>query len=199
MPGEAVRPHFKSSILQLEALFDQAQSNTETLQALDHELGYRTTARAGKLRSKVSDLLATLSMRHLNAAVGDRSSVGAPATSTAAVIAFPKSPIREQPAQPPPKREKATVSVVLPPTEHLSDLPPFPTPTSANEPTAVLATWIALEALSPQTFRRPEDLAAGDRRCIADLSTGRVPWGNGERSRPKKQLYYQIILGSRPT
>jgi hypothetical protein len=94
-------------------------------------------------------------------------------------------------------QEMPTVSVVLP-TENLGDLPSFVTPKYANEPTAVLATWIALEALSPQAYRRPEDLAGGDRRCVADLSTGRVPWGMGERSRPKKQLYYQVILGSIP-
>ena len=198
MPGEAERPHFKSSILQLETLFDQARTSIETLQALDHELGYRTTARAGKLRSNVSDLIETLSMRQMNAAVGGGSSAGSRATPTAAMIAFPENSIRKQPPQPARKQEKEAASIVVPQTENLGDLPSFPTPKSANEPSAVPATWIALEALSPQTYRRPEDLAAGDRRCVADLSTGRVPWGMGERSRPKKQLFYQVILGSVP-
>lgn len=66
-----------------------------------------------------------------------------------------------------------------------------------RETAAILAAWTALEALSPQTYRRPEDLAAGgDRRCVADLLTGHVPWETGERSLPKKQLYYQVILGT---
>src|SRR3546814_16230845 len=46
----------------------------------------------------------------------------------------------------------------------LGDLPSFPTPKTPNEPTAILAAWTALEALSPMTYRRPEDLAGGDRR-----------------------------------
>ncbi len=74
----------------------------------------------------------------------------------------------------------------------------IPIPHHTNEPAAILATWTALEALSPQTYRHPEDLAAGDPSCVANLSTGRVPWGTGERSRPKRQLYYQIILGAIP-
>jgi hypothetical protein len=44
MPLEADRPYFKNSILQLEALFDQAESNIESLHALGHELSHRATA-----------------------------------------------------------------------------------------------------------------------------------------------------------
>jgi hypothetical protein len=196
MPGRVDRPYFKSSISQLEALSDQAQSNLVTLRALDHELGYRTTDRATKLKARVADRIATLSVRQVSAAVGGGSAISLPVASTAAVIAFPKAPIRDQPSPQP--QEKVAVSATTPPPTDLDDLPSFPTPKSTNEPTAILAAWTALEALSPQTYRRPEDLAAGDRRCVADLSAGRVPWGMGERSRPKKQLYYQVILGSIP-
>jgi hypothetical protein len=80
----------------------------------------------------------------------------------------------------------------------LGELPTIASPRGSNEPSCILAAWTALEALSPQTYRRPDDLAAGDRRCVADLTTGRVPWGSGERSQPKRQLYYQIILGAIP-
>lgn len=197
MPGEVDRPHFKSSILELEALFDQGQTHVDTLRALEHELNYRTTARATKLRSRVTDLIAVLSVRQMKTAFGGGTG-NSQATSTAAVIAFPKSPAREQPPQPTHKHDKAPASVDLPATENFGDLPSFPEPDGADQPSAILASWIALEALSPQTYRRPEDLAAGDRRCVADMSTGRVPWGTGERSRPKKQLYYQVILGSIP-
>jgi hypothetical protein len=60
----------------------------------------------------------------------------------------------------------------------------------------ILAAWTALEALSPQTYRRPEDLGTGDRRCVVDLSTGHLPWLAGEDSRPRKQLYYHVVLGA---
>jgi len=196
MPRGVDRSYFKSSISQLEALFDRAQSDLVILRALDHELGYRKTDRATKLQSRVATRVATLSVKQVNAAVSGGSSIGLPAASTAAVIAFPNAPIRDQPSPQP--QEKVAVSATTPPPTDLDDLPSFPTPKSTNEPTAILAAWTALEALSPQTYRRPEDLAAGDRRCVADLSAGRAPWGKGERSRPKKQLYYQVILGSIP-
>jgi hypothetical protein len=77
-------------------------------------------------------------------------------------------------------------------------LPSVVSPQASNEPAGIIAAWTALEALSPQTYRRPEDLAASDRRCVADLTGGRVPWETGEVSRPKRQLYYQVILGAIP-
>jgi hypothetical protein len=82
------------------------------------------------------------------------------------------------------------VGPAIPSTENLGDLPSFPTPKGTNEPRAILAAWTALEALSPQTYRRPEALAAGDRRCVADLSAGRVPWSTGERSKVSSSSRY---------
>ncbi len=71
-------------------------------------------------------------------------------------------------------------------------------PTRArNEPASIFAAWTALEALSPQIYRRNEDLAGGDRKCVANLAAGSlVPWSLGERSPPDRRLYYQVILGS---
>ncbi|SHI39479.1 AAA domain-containing protein [Aureimonas altamirensis DSM 21988] len=54
-----------------------------------------------------------------------------------------------------------------------------------------------MEVLSPPSFRKPEDLAGGDRSRIAPLDKGKLPWeGDGERSRPNQKLYYQIVLGT---
>ena len=58
----------------------------------------------------------------------------------------------------------------------------------------VLAAWTALEALSPQTFRKPEDLAGGDRQRVADIRD--APWEQRERPRPKHELYYEVFLGA---
>jgi hypothetical protein len=71
-------------------------------------------------------------------------------------------------------------------------------PGERDAPSAILAAWTALEALSPQTYRRAEDLVGGDRRCVAALDDAALPWIRGERSRPQRQLYYQILLGSVP-
>jgi hypothetical protein len=63
-------------------------------------------------------------------------------------------------------------------------------------PRNLLAAWIALEVLSPQTFRKAEDLVDGDHRRLARIRRGSLPWeGNGERSRPNKKLFYQVVLG----
>lgn len=66
-----------------------------------------------------------------------------------------------------------------------------------STPERILDAWTALEVLSPQSFRRPEDLAAGDRAKIASLENRLLPWeGAGEKPRPKTKLYYQVVLGS---
>ncbi len=187
MTEGAKRPYFQNSIMQLEAVFDSAQANASMLGSLDYELSFRATERAVKLRANVADALAAISARQV--AVGGASALAGP---TASVIAFPVTPSSGAPAS----QTKISATIDLPPAIDLGDLPTVPPPQKKNEPQAILATWTALEALSPQTYRRPEDLAAGDRQCVADLATGRVPWGTGERSRPKRQLYYQVILGA---
>ncbi|EOA05475.1 hypothetical protein HFRIS_006999 [Herbaspirillum frisingense GSF30] len=53
-----------------------------------------------------------------------------------------------------------------------------------------------MEALSPQTYRQPADLANGDARCIAQLDQDQLPWQRGEKSRPNYQLFYQIVFGA---
>lgn len=68
-------------------------------------------------------------------------------------------------------------------------------PQTPDEPGSILSAWTALEALSPQTYQRPEKLANDDPRCIAPLRD-ELPWTLRERSRPDRQLYYQVVLGA---
>jgi len=73
----------------------------------------------------------------------------------------------------------------------------LPAPELSNTPERVLDAWTALEVLSPQTFKRPEDLAAGDRSAVASLTEEKLPWeGIGEPARPKTRLFYQVVLGT---
>lgn len=58
-----------------------------------------------------------------------------------------------------------------------------------------MTAWTALEALSPQSYKRPEDMAAGDRSRVALLDRD-IPWGPNARSKPKHKLYFEIILGA---
>jgi hypothetical protein len=68
---------------------------------------------------------------------------------------------------------------------------------ATNESCAILDTWTALEVLSPQTFRRPEDLAGGDRQAVAWLDRDRLPWeGAGEKARRNTRLFYQLVFGT---
>ena len=66
-----------------------------------------------------------------------------------------------------------------------------------NSPEAILDAWTSLEVLSPPTFRRPEDLAGGDRRAVASLEEKKLPWaGIGEQARPHTRLFYQVVMGT---
>lgn len=191
MSGAVERPHFQLSISRLEALFEQSQSDPRALAILAYELQFRTTPRAAKLRAKVTEVLAVTSTKR-----GNETDANPSPGDPAPVISFPKDPSRQ--STPVQDRSGASTGIPASPPTDLGELPSIPIPQDTNEPSAILAAWTALEALSPQTYRRPEDLAAGDRSCVADLSAGRVPWEAGERSRPKRQLYYQIILGAIP-
>ena len=77
------------------------------------------------------------------------------------------------------------------------EVPVSVAPEPSNSPLAILDAWTALEVLSPRTFQRPEDLADGDRRAVALLDQGKLPWeGAGEKARPSTRLFYQVVLGS---
>ncbi|MEO4002117.1 hypothetical protein [Mesorhizobium sp. CAU 1732] len=187
------RPYFKYSIVQLEELFERSGGDVVILKALGRELAdHRGTDRAARLLEKVKLTLSATRQRRVNAA---DEFVESPPPLGAKVIAFPKpDPMTPKPS--PSRPAEPSGRVELPPVLDLGALPIFTATHTENEPRAILAAWSALESLSPQTFRRPEDLAAGDRRSVTDFAKGGVPWGRGERSKPKYQLYYQIILES---
>lgn len=68
-----------------------------------------------------------------------------------------------------------------------------------NHPIDILSTWYALEVLSPQTFKKPEDLAQGNSQIVSPFSYKELPWEN-ERKRPPApahhDIFYHILLGS---
>lgn len=66
---------------------------------------------------------------------------------------------------------------------------------TTNAPQDILSAWIALEVLSPQTFRKPEELAYGD-RCLTRIDTAELPWERGGNPPADRLLYYQIVLGA---
>lgn len=71
-----------------------------------------------------------------------------------------------------------------------------PKPPVVNAAQDILRAWTALEVLSPQGFKRETDLTSGDNSRIARFDERDLPWHLGERSPPKKLLYYELILGA---
>lgn len=65
-----------------------------------------------------------------------------------------------------------------------------------NDPLSILSSWVALEALAPQTYKKPEDLANGERGNIINLAHSDLPWLQEQKSKPNNKLYYQVSLGS---
>jgi hypothetical protein len=67
---------------------------------------------------------------------------------------------------------------------------------SCSMPERILSAWTALEVLSPQSYRKPEDLVAGDRSRVLRLDGQRLPWESTPPQRKGFRLYFQVPLGS---
>ena len=160
----ANRPYFNARITELERL--SSDGNTvPTLQMIATELGHRTTECAAQLKRRLAERL----RQH---------SSDSPARKVSK-----KAALAGQPG--PAAVGAAATTTARYPAAAASR------PAVDDEPTAVLEAWMALEALSPQTYRKPEDLAGGDRACVADLARREPPWLRGESSRHKRQPYYR--------
>ncbi len=166
-----VRPYFSWRIDKLESLYRASPDDRNLAQALLDELEHRHTDRAMALRSEVAK-----SMEEFKQSRNDL-----PDASLAFVKPQRTSSLDSASRRPMPAVVKVTRS--------FTDM--------RNAPAAILASWVALEALSPQTYRKPADLAGDDASRVASLDKG-LPWMRQERSRPGYQLYYQVVLGSIP-
>jgi hypothetical protein len=167
------RRFFAVRIDELEAAFDRQRDQVEFLEKLVDELSHRSTERARQLKARAVQALGTAKKAPRSKATAaddhrfSRQAPPASAPDTGSVDAGQK-PFRR---------------VAMPPI--------------SDAPKAILSAWTALEVLSPPSFRRPEDLSGGDRRAVAALGAGRLPWeGAGEKARPRTRLYYQIVLGT---
>lgn len=171
----ASRPYFQKSIKELEALFAKQNTDPTVLSSLKAELAFRSTQRAKTLEEKV-----------IKASVG---------TATKEASAFQRrvteTPIQTTMELPPAEQTKRVIKKT---TLKRSDL--GPKPSVENAPQDILRAWTALEVLSPQGFKRESDLTAGDNSRIARFDERDLPWNLGEKSRPKKRLYYELILGA---
>ena len=201
-----VRPYFKLGIADLESIFDAARTDKTICQALIEELGHRSTERASALLKRIESEVGTAVRPADVSPLVTKPTVpsSSPAPNPKPTPATP--PVSKTPIQPAPTPSARPTVVTKPVAAPVAkpQQPPQPAAAAArrepppvdNKPASIVAAWTALEALSPQTYRRPADLANGDGRCVAQIDGKELPWTREERSRPKQQLYYQVILGS---
>lgn len=179
MQGAPIRPYFHQSIEQLEGLFTVSGLDVSVLRSLEQELQCRTTIRAAKLLKQVRKEL-------------EGQEVLVSVTRPGQTI-FQGSQL--QPARSVSLDGHGLSDPGMPALEDLGKISSIRPPKGRNESQGIIGAWIALEALSPRIYCRPEDVILGDRSCVARLSEG-LPWHLDERSRPNHRLYYQVVLGS---
>ncbi|HBR4820185.1 TPA: DNA helicase [Klebsiella pneumoniae] len=191
------RQYAQKSIFDLEEIFERSRNNASELERLLNELTFRNTAKARTLRTKIEQARTVLS-GHCVISMSDSSpSARHPGSSSTQSSQVPP---RDVPAAVVQQQPKANPAPVMQQQfgEDQIDLGPLPSfsPTGkSNDARAILAAWTALEALSPQGYKRPEDMATGDRSRVALLERG-VPWGPNARSKPSHKLYFEVVLGS---
>lgn len=178
------RPFIQKGIDELEALFEQRQGDPPFLAVLIAELDERKTPRAKNLKGRAMELARAVQkndpLRLATQKATARPQRQAGASVPESGVAASGSNFSLPPGQP---QIRPRLSVPPPPIQ--------------NKPTDILSAWTAMEVLSPPGYRRPEDLAGGDRTRIVRINGQPMPWDKGgEKSRPNYRLYYQIILGS---
>ncbi|MFN3877347.1 MAG: DEAD/DEAH box helicase [Brevundimonas sp.] len=187
------RPYVQYSIVQLEGLFAKAKAGSVVMGEIEHELSFRKTDRAAKLRLRAQEVLLS------QAAARPRPAAAPAKTKTKPTRAKTSSPPAPSPASTPrANRTQHVAAAAKAWSDDLQEAFDPGRPTEPNTPDGVLGAWMALEALSPQTYKRPYDLALGQHASVAELGKGPLPWERGEKSKPNYQLYYQIILGAIP-
>lgn len=186
------RRYFRSSIHELETLFENRKDDGSVLKALQEELAHRKTERAAKLRGRVMMRLTQLGTCTFASTLQQHSLQfgGVPNIERKPIVeAYADTLAVPQKSDDHPDPTSTALGALV--KDHSQRaIPPL-----TNAPESILSAWTALEVLSPQTFRKPEDLASGD-RSLTRIDTAELPWERGEKSRPKRRLYYQIVLGA---
>jgi len=201
------RKYFKYRINELEDVYKKCSNDIAVLEDLEEELHHRSTQRARKLLSAVQKSMGGID----NSAPVSREPVSADPLASVknptkineleVKTATPKTTVAKVPVSAPsPEQDaekvidwgEALTSANISPSnsESVKDSKPL-----FNNPSDILDVWTVLEALSPQSYKKPNDLVIGQ-GSVAYLQEGREPWLKGEKSRPKANLYYMVYLGA---
>lgn len=192
----ATRPYSQKSIFDLEATFERSANDANELGRLSNELTFRNSAKARSLAVKIDDALAILaSQKVVPSSSSGTTGIWTPSrpTSSANQLSNPSRPALKVM----PEISRPASKPIEPASEQidLGPLPIFERTGTKNDPRAILAAWTALEALSPQGYKRPEDMVSGDKSRVTLFERG-VPWGKDARSKPNHRLYFEVVLGA---
>jgi len=172
------RKYFKHQITELEDIYSKSNDDCAVLEELEEELQHRKTQRARKLLTNVQEKL------NEKNATNDSS----PPSQEELVPSYDIS-----------HEDNKVIdwqSVLLNAAEHSANSNDSEiTKPLNNNPEDIIDAWTVIEALSPQTYKKPDDLVIGT-GSVAYLRGGDEPWTKGEKSRPKHQLYYIVYLGA---
>lgn len=187
MAKSPARPYFNYGIKQLEDLYAQNSEDLALLQILAAELAYRGTDRAARLARQVHSALTikqptTLKPKRKPAETSPKPPAPKPVPQSPHNTSLTHGPVTASGIPSP-------VSIPVSPSR-------FQKTGIKNTPSAVIANWIAVEALAPQTFRRPEDLCGGVKSRIAGLRESVLPWQAGLKAPPNCRLFFQVVLGT---
>lgn len=138
------RIYIKKSIIDLEELYEGNKDKKKLCSGILYELSFRKTARAKRLENKIKQMLN-----------GDE---------LAPQLTRDQAVEQEQIIQSPPDVDVKPGAVRTKPKL-------VPKPAFTNEIENILRAWTTLELLSPQGFRREQDLTPGNRNGIARLDS----------------------------
>ncbi|WP_421423288.1 DEAD/DEAH box helicase [Agrobacterium rosae] len=172
------RPYLQKTIVELRTLFEQFKNDRAELNLLAFELSKRSVQKAKVLGREVEDVLRSSS------------------DLTPIEKESPRPVVRVGPASRPalPSQIEGGQIQDESPIE-LKGLHPVTPSGRKDDPASILSAWTALEALSPQSYKRPEDLASGERSRVVPLAGADLPWKRGLKAKPKHRLFFQIVLG----
>lgn len=185
----AHRKYLKHRIVDLEKIFADSAGDIAILEELEEELHYRSTQRAQRLLDNIRDDLDS-EVSNSGGAKEQRTSVSEPESNPENVDE--QHDLQAKEATPDIDWEQAINKYVLRAPEDSQGKPTTPI---SDQPDDILDAWTVLEALSPQSYKKPDDLIIGG-GSVAWLRDGREPWLKGEKSQPKKNLYYLVYLGA---
>lgn len=191
----SARPYARKSVFDLEEIFERSCNDANELDQLSNELTFRNTAKARALTTKIDKALAGLACRRIVSVSTSSTSARCSKSTPPSVVVPSDAPAMVIQLPPEPTSAPVTRQQLGNDQSDLGSLPSFSASGKMNDARAILAAWTAFEALSPQGYKRPEEMVSGDRSRVALLERG-IPWGPSARSKPNYKLYFEVFLGA---